>query len=65
MNEKDRIRREKEQAKNGLEGFILDTQDKLTQPEFEVLVTESEKTNIMEKCSEVNAGEFSLDSILF
>lgn len=54
LNEKDRIRREKEQAKNGLEGFILDTQDKLTQPEFEVLVTESEKTNIMEKCSELS-----------
>ena len=53
LNEKDRKRREKEIAQNSLETFILDTQDKLTQEEFESVTTEEERTNILEKCSQV------------
>ena len=52
-NEQDRLRREKEQAMNGLETFILDTQDKLSQTEFESLTTKKERSKILEKCSEV------------
>lgn len=54
LNEKDRKRREKEIAQNSLETFILDTQDKLTQEEFESVTTEEERTNILEKCSQVS-----------
>lgn len=53
MDEKDRLRREKEIAQNSLETFILDTQDKLTQDEFQSLTTEVERSQILEKCSEV------------
>ena len=54
LNEKERKRREKEVAQNNLETFILDTQDKLSQPEFESLTTDSERSKILEKCSQVN-----------
>ena len=53
LNEKDRKRREKEIAQNSLETFILDTQDKLSQEEFESVTTEEERTNILENCSQV------------
>lgn len=53
LNEKDRIRKEKEIAQNSLETFILDVQDKLSQEEFQALVKEDERTQILEKSSEV------------
>lgn len=53
LNEKDRARKEKEIAQNNLETFILDIQDKLSQEEFQSLVTEEDRTKILEKCSEV------------
>jgi len=54
LNEKDRLRREKEIAQNNLETFILDTSDKLSQAEFEAVTTEKERTSILEKCSEIS-----------
>jgi len=54
LDEKDRIRKEKEISQNSLETFILDTQDKLSQEEFESLTTEEERTKIIEKCSTVS-----------
>ena len=53
LNEKDRIRKEKEISQNNLETFILDIQDKLSQDEFQALTTEEERTQILEKSSEV------------
>lgn len=53
MNEKDRARKDKEIAQNTLETFILDIQDKLSQEEFQSLVTKEDRTKIWEKCSEV------------
>ena len=58
LNEKDRLRREKEIAQNNLETFILDTSDKLSQAEFEAVTTEKERTSILEKCSEVKKKIF-------
>lgn len=54
LDEKDRIRKEKEISQNSLETFILDTQDKLSQEEFESLTTEEERTKIIEKCSTIS-----------
>ena len=54
LNEKDRVRKEKEMAKNGLETFILDTQDKLTQSEYEGVTTEDERAEILAKCSDIS-----------
>lgn len=54
LNEKDRARKEKEIAQNNLETFILDIQDKLSQEEFQSLVTEEDRTKILEKCSETS-----------
>ena len=53
LNERDRQRKEKEIAQNTLETFILDTSDKLSQPEFESLTTEKERNKILTKCSQV------------
>nr|CAG4646331.1 EOG090X07RL [Macrothrix elegans] len=54
LNEKDRVRKEKEMAQNALEAFILDTQDKLNQEEFQLLTTEDERNQILEKCNQVS-----------
>jgi len=53
LNEKDRLRKEKEIAQNNLETFILDTSDKLSQSEFESVTTEAERDKILAKCSQV------------
>ena len=46
LDEKDRIRKEKEISQNSRETFILHTQAKLSQEEFESLTTEEERTKI-------------------
>lgn len=53
LNEKERVRKEREVARNSLETFILDIQDKLSQEEYEQLTTEEERTNVLEQCSQV------------
>ena len=65
LNEKDRIRKEKEIAQNSLETFILDVQDKLSQEEFQALVKEDERTQILEKSSEVRHNLLHFSTFLF
>ena len=65
LNEKDRIRKEKEIAQNSLETFILDVQDKLSQEEFQALVKEDERTQILEKSSEVSHNLLHYSTSLF
>lgn len=50
----DKKRKEREAARNAVESFVFDTQDKLNQPEYKVATTDEERQNIMEKLSEAS-----------
>jgi len=63
LNERDRQRKEKEIAQNTLETFILDTSDKLSQPEFESLTTEKERNKILTKCSQISDWLYDDDEV--
>uniref|UniRef100_A0A646QJH2 Hypoxia up-regulated protein 1 n=1 Tax=Hemiscolopendra marginata TaxID=943146 RepID=A0A646QJH2_9MYRI len=54
FNTEERLRKEKEEAKNNLEAFILDTQDKLYQPEYETASTEDEREKIRSEMSAIS-----------
>ena len=43
-----------QKAKNELEGFIFDTQDKLSQETYEACSTEEERTSILQQMSEAS-----------
>ena len=43
-----------EKAKNELESYIFDTQDKLTQEVYEACSTEEERSSIMQQLSEAS-----------
>lgn len=63
LNEKDRLRKEKEIAQNNLETFILDTSDKLSQSEFESVTTEAERDKILAKCSQISDWLYDDDEV--
>ncbi|KAK8719416.1 hypothetical protein OTU49_014050 [Cherax quadricarinatus] len=51
INAAESARHEKEAARNTLESYILDAQDKLWQAEYEAASTEEQRTAIREMCS--------------
>ncbi|GFU52564.1 hypoxia up-regulated protein 1 [Nephila pilipes] len=53
LDEHDRARLAKAKAKNSLESFIVETKDKLYSEEYEKASTDEERTNILQKLSEV------------
>lgn len=69
LNAADRKRAEREAARNALESFALDIQDKFYQDEFEKATTEEERTSILADCSTVTEwlyeGGFEADAAEF
>ncbi|XP_055936976.1 hypoxia up-regulated protein 1-like [Argiope bruennichi] len=53
LDENDQARLAKAKAKNALESFIVETRDKLYRDEYEKASTEEERSNILQKLSEV------------
>lgn len=53
INAVERAREEKEAARNTLESYILDAQDKLYQADYEKASTEEQRVTIRELCSKV------------
>lgn len=53
-NDKEQAKKELEEAHNALESFILETKDKLYQPEYEEITTEDERGEIMMKLNEAS-----------
>nr|AKG51639.1 hypoxia up-regulated protein [Artemia sinica] len=53
INEADKIKKEKEQAFNLLESYVLDMQNKIYEDEHALVSTDEEKEAIRTKCSEV------------
>ncbi|XP_006815044.2 hypoxia up-regulated protein 1-like, partial [Saccoglossus kowalevskii] len=54
LKKKDEEKAEKEKAMNSLESFIFETQDKLSQSEYEKASTEEERTELSGKLSEAS-----------
>lgn len=54
LRKKDKEKADLEKAKNELEGFIFDTQDKLSQEQYEICSTEEERQNILQQLSEAS-----------
>ncbi|XP_076043824.1 hypoxia up-regulated Grp170 co-chaperone protein isoform X2 [Oratosquilla oratoria] len=54
INKAEKARKEKEAARNTLESYILDAQDKLWQEEYEAASTDDERTKIREMCSQLD-----------
>ena len=52
--EVERAKHELEEAHNALESFLVETRDKLYQPEYESVTTEEERQEINDKLSEVS-----------
>ncbi|KAM9455464.1 hypoxia up-regulated protein 1 isoform 1-T2 [Clarias gariepinus] len=55
LTERDLEKQEREKSLNSLEAFVFETQDKLYQDEYQVVVTEEEKEAISSKLSEASA----------
>uniref|UniRef100_A0A8C4DU79 Hypoxia up-regulated protein 1 n=1 Tax=Dicentrarchus labrax TaxID=13489 RepID=A0A8C4DU79_DICLA len=54
LTERDRAKQEREKTLNSLEAFIFETQDKLYQEDYQLVVSEEEKEQISAKLSEVS-----------
>ncbi|XP_069038910.1 hypoxia up-regulated protein 1 [Lepisosteus oculatus] len=55
LTDRDLEKQEREKALNSLEAFIFETQDKLYQEEYQAVVTEEEKEQIMGKLGEASS----------
>lgn len=53
INAAERARHEREAARNNLESYILDAQDKLYQEDYEQASTDEQRAAIREMCSTV------------
>lgn len=51
LDEQDRIRAQKEKARNALETFVIDMQNNIYSEDYEKAVTQEEKEKILESCS--------------
>lgn len=64
INAAESAREEREAARNNLESYITDAQDKLWQEEYEAASTDEQRTVIREMCSMVSRNFITSDFFL-